>query len=72
MKNLLDIFGDKNNPSTTKNPGILYKPGDKLEACITDTNRQVIKLQKDDGNSKYSATRYPNGTVVETKVTKKK
>mgnify|MGYP005759845215 CR=1 FL=1 len=34
--------------------------------------RRVVKLQKDNGNSKYSATQYPNGTIVETKVTKRK
>ena len=35
-------------------------------------NRKVVKIQKDNGNSKYSATQYPNGTVVEMKVTKRK
>ena len=38
----------------------------------TNSNRKVVKIQKDNGNSKYSATQYPNGTVVETKVTKRK
>ena len=50
----------------------LNKPGDRLEACITDSNRRVVKVQTDNGNSKYSATQYPNGTLVETKVTKQK
>lgn len=50
----------------------LTKPGDKMEARVTDNNRQVFKISKDNGNSKYSATKYPNGTIVETKTTKKK
>lgn len=71
MKNLLDIFGKKDDDSgVVKKTGILSKPGDKLEARITNTNRKVVKIQKNNGNSKYSATQYPNGTIVETKVTK--
>lgn len=72
MKNLLGIFGKKDDLEVVSKPGILNKPGDKLEARITDSNRRVVKVQKDNGNSKYSATQYPNGTVVETKVTKQK
>lgn len=67
--NFLDIF-KKND--VNKSTGILSEPGDKLEARVTDTGRKVVKIQKDKGNSKYSATQYSNGTVVETKVTKKK
>ncbi|MEW8995607.1 hypothetical protein [Clostridium sp.] len=67
--NFLDIF-KKND--VNKSTGILSEPGDKLEARVTDTGRKVVKIQKDNGNSKYSATQYSNGTVVETKVTKKK
>jgi len=48
----------------------LSKPGDKLSARITPTERQVIKIEKNNGLDKYSATRYPSGTVVETKTTK--
>ena len=48
----------------------LTKPGDKLEARVTDNNRQVLKISKNDGKDKYSATRYPNGTLVETKTSK--
>lgn len=71
MKKLLSIFGRKEDVTNgKKETGILNNPGDKLEARVTDTNRQVIKIQKDNGRNKYSATRYPNGTVVETKVTK--
>ena len=73
MKNLLAIFSDRNSKSSlSKKTGILTQPGDHLEATVTKTGRNVIKIQKDNGNSKYSATQYPNGTVVETKVTKKK
>lgn len=52
--------------------GVLEQPGDKLSARITNTNRKVVTIEKDQGTSKYSATQYPNGTVVETKTTKKK
>ena len=47
----------------------LTKPGDKAEARITKTNRQVLKVETNNGKDKYSATRYPTGTVVETKTT---
>ncbi len=50
--------------------GILQKPGDKLEARITPSNRKVIKVSKDNGKEKYSVTKYSNGTLVETKTTK--
>ncbi len=73
MKNLLSIFGNSNKDSNVTNQrGILNKPGDKLEARVTNSNRKVVKIQIDNGCSKYSATQYPNGTVVETKVTKKR
>lgn len=72
MKNLLSIFGKKDDGEIVSQSGILTNPGDRLEARITDSNRRVVKVQKDNGNSKYSATQYPNGTVVETKVTKQK
>lgn len=73
MKKLLSIFENNNEDSNVANQrGILSKPGDKLEARVTNTNRKVLKIQTDNGSSKYSATQYPNGTVVETKVTKKK
>ena len=73
MKNIEAVFGDKSSNSnlSTKN-GVLNRPGDRLEARVTKTNRNVITLHKDNGNMKYSATQYPNGTIVETKVTKKK
>lgn len=50
--------------------GILQNPGDKLEARITSSNRKVVKVSKSNGKAKYSATQYPNGTLVETKTTK--
>lgn len=73
MKNLLTVFGDKSsNSGLSKKSGVLSQPGDRLEARVTETGRNVIRIQKDRGNLKYSATQYPNGTVVETKVTKRK
>ena len=72
MKNLLSIFGKMDNSEIVSKLGILNKPGDRLEARITDSNRRVVKVQTDNGTSKYSATQYPNGTLVETKVTKQK
>lgn len=62
-KNLPDTFGNKDNILDT-----VTNPGDKLELRVTNSNRKVLKLQKE--NFKYSATKYPNGTIVETKVTK--
>ena len=52
------------------NSSILEKPGDNLSARVTDSGKQVLKVSKNNGKSKYSATRYPNGTLVETKTTK--
>ena len=56
--------------------GILKRPGDKFsgEARITSTNRQVVKMesQNEEGNAKYSVTRYPSGTTVETRTMKPK
>lgn len=50
---------------------LLKQPGDSLEARVTDSNRQVLKISTNEGTNKYSATKYPNGTVVETRTTKK-
>ena len=61
MKNWLDNLGNS----------ILKKPGDELSARITDTGRKVLKVSTDNGKQKYSKTQYKNGTVVETKTTKK-
>lgn len=60
---------NKNALTVLENSG-LRKPGDELSARVTDTNRQVLKVKTNNGKNKYSATRYPNGTVVETKTTK--
>lgn len=59
----------KNEISVVTQTG-LTKPGDKVEARITDTNRQVLKVSKDNGKNKSSITRYPNGTIHETRTTK--
>lgn len=61
-KNLPDIFKES----------ILSKPGDSISARITKGNRKVIKINQNDGNDKYSATQYPNGTIVETRTRKPK
>lgn len=67
--NPLDIF-KKNNTINLSN--VLSEPGDKLEARVTESKRKVVKIQKECGTLKYSATQYPNGTIVETKVRNKK
>ena len=59
-KNLLSIF----------NNSVLNEPGDEMSARITRSNRQVMKVSKNNGKNKYSVTRYPNGTTVETKTIK--
>jgi hypothetical protein len=60
----------KNELAVIKNNG-LENPGDNLSARITDTGRQVLKVERKNGGEKYSATRYPStGTIVETKTTK--
>ncbi len=74
MKNLIAIFGTNNCESNiTKRTGVLTQPGDRLEAYVTKSGRNVLKIQKGNGDYKYSATQYPTtGTIVETKSTKKK
>ena len=49
----------------------LQEPGDKLSARVTQSNRKVMKAETNKGKTKYSVTQYPNGTIVETKTTKK-
>ena len=61
---IVEFLGDLMSP-------ILQDSGDNLSARVKKTDRQVLKTQKNNGKHKYSATRYPNGTVVETKTTKK-
>ena len=51
---------------------ILQKPGDRLSARVTPSNRKVLTIETNGGSTKYSATQYPNGTIVETKSTKTK
>ena len=47
MKKLLDIFGREDDVSSVvKKSAILNQPGDKLEARVTNSNRQVLKIQK--------------------------
>ncbi|MPN59569.1 hypothetical protein SDC9_207290 [bioreactor metagenome] len=62
---------NSNEISNITNPlSALQNPGDNMSARVTDSNRKVLKVET--GNTKYSATQYPNGTIVETKTTKKK
>ena len=49
---------------------LIHNPGDSLSARVTPTSRQVLKLTS--GTTKYSATRYPNGTIVETRTIRPK
>ena len=44
MKNLLSIFGKKDDGEIVGKSGILTNPGDRLEARITDSNRRVVKV----------------------------
>ncbi len=64
--------GSTNLTVSNNNGGFLTKPGDKAELRVTESMRTVLKASTDNGNSKYSATKYPNGTIVETKTTKSK
>lgn len=69
------LVNDNNNDkvSNIENPfGALKNPGDNLSARVTESNRKVLKIETNNGNTKYSATQYPNGTIVETKTTKKR
>lgn len=50
--------------------GLLKNPGESLIAKITPSNRQVIKINTN--SVKMSATRYPNGVVVETRTIRPK
>ena len=50
--------------------GLIRNPGDSLSARVTPNNRQVIKLNT--STIKYSATRYPTGTIVETRTIRPK
>ncbi len=49
----------------------LKNPGDKLTAKVTKTGRKVITICTSE-EGKYSATRYNNGTIVETRTTRPK
>ena len=69
--NPVATYDKKDEISNVANPlSAIKNPGDELSARVTNTNRKVLKVVTDEGNSKYSATQYPNGTIVETKTTK--
>lgn len=59
------ISGNHNSGFITNIFNMLTKPGDSFSARVTPNNRQVIKACSD--GVKMSATRYPNGTIVETR-----
>ena len=64
----------KNNEvsNVSNSLGILKNPGDTLSARVTDSGRKVVIVETDNGNSRYSATQYSNGTIVETKTTRRR
>jgi len=71
--NSVATYDKKDEISNVPNPlSAIQNPGDKLSARVTNTYRKVLKVETNNGESKYSATQYPNGTIVETKTTKKK
>ena len=61
----------KNEIAVVDQVGLL-NPGDNLFARITNTRRKVLKVEKNNGADRYSVTLYPNGTIVETKTTKRR
>jgi hypothetical protein len=71
--NPIAIYDKQNTISNVGNPlSALQNPGDNMSARVTNTHRKVLKIETENGTSKYSATQYPNGTIVETKTTKMK
>lgn len=59
----------------TKKPSIFHglqltRPGDSMTMRITPSGRKVATVCLNNGAYKYSATEYPNGTIVETQSTK--
>lgn len=65
-------FNQNDEITNVSNPfSVLQNPGDNLSARVTESDRKVLKVETNNGKSKYSATQYPNGTIVETKTTKR-
>lgn len=56
---------------SSSDDSILTKPGDELNLRVTKTERKVATYHSGDGKNKYSRTEYPNGTVHETRTTRK-
>ena len=51
----------------------LVNPGDKLTTRVTESGREVVTIEKNNGKDRITATHYPTtGTVVMTKSQKKK
>lgn len=62
----------QNELLTPFNNGLLSEPGDNINAYVSQTGKQIIKIHKNDGR-KASFVRYPStGTVVKTQSNKKK
>lgn len=49
MKNLLSIFGKKDDGEIVSKSGILTNSGDRFKARIIASNRRVVKVQKENG-----------------------
>lgn len=59
------------NPLSIAARAGLKSPGDKVSAEITKGGNKVLKMSTNNGVRKYAAVQYKNGTIVETKVSKK-
>lgn len=62
-----------NELSTIPQNAGLENPGDQLTARITDSGREVVSIEKNNGQDKITAVRYPTtGTIVVTQSQKRK
>lgn len=62
-----------NELSTIPQNAGLTKPGDQLTARVTNYGREVISIEKNNGQDKITAVHYPTtGTIVVTQSQKKK
>ena len=67
------IFMKANELSAIPQNTGLVNPGDKLTARVTDSGREVVTIEKNNGQDKITAVRYPStDTIVMTKSQKKK
>lgn len=62
-----------NELSTIPQNAGLVNPGDKLTARVTDSGREVVSIEKNNGEDKITAVRYPTtDTIVVTQSQKRK